>query len=158
MAQTTYQQADKDLYWMQQALRLAQKAQLHNEVPIGAVLIVNDAVLAEGCNQPIATHDPTAHAEIIALRKACLTQQNYRLPPDSTLYVTLEPCAMCVGALLHARVNRLVFGALDAKAGAVASVFSLLDNRQLTHRIAWEGGCLKQACADILQDFFRARR
>ncbi len=150
--------ASRDHYWMQYALKMAERAQQLDEIPVGAVLIAADQIIGEGWNQPITTSDPTAHAEIIALRQATHAIQNYRLPVNCTLYVTLEPCAMCAGALLNARLTRLVYGALDAKAGAVASVFSLLDNLQLNHRITWEGGCLATSCANLLQNFFRKRR
>lgn len=142
---------------MRVALDLARHASAEQEVPVGAVLVLNDESLGEGWNQPIATSDPTAHAEIIALRQAAQRQQNYRLP-GTTLYVTLEPCAMCLGALLQARIERLVFGALDSKAGAVTSVFNLLDSSQLNHRITWVGECLANESIALLQGFFQKRR
>lgn len=148
---------DNDEKWMRQALLLAQNAQTQNEVPVGAVIVHENCVIAEGWNQPIAQHDPTAHAEIVALRQAAKALKNYRLT-DATLYVTLEPCAMCIGAMIHARVKRLVFGALDPRAGALASVFKIADEARLNHRIAWEGGVLAQPCSDILKAFFKARR
>ncbi|HVV68773.1 MAG TPA: tRNA adenosine(34) deaminase TadA [Gammaproteobacteria bacterium] len=148
----------RDCYWMQHALTLAKRAEGQAEVPVGAVVVASDRVIGEGWNQPIATSDPTAHAEIVAIRASTHNLQNYRLPPNSTLYVTLEPCAMCAGALINARLSRLVYGALDPKAGAVASVFSLLDRRSLNHQVIWEGGCLKEECATLLQSFFQKRR
>lgn len=148
---------EADIKWMRYALGLAQKAQAANEVPVGAVIVRHDELLSEGWNQPIINHDPSAHAEIMALRNAAALTQNYRLN-DCTLYVTLEPCAMCVGALIHARVKRLVFGAYDAKAGAVSSVFRLIDDPRHNHAIQWEGGVLAPECSAILKAFFQARR
>lgn len=142
---------------MRYAIRLAQRAQDQGEVPIGAVLVKSGQCLAEGWNTPIARHDPTAHAEIIALRQAGLTLQNYRLI-DTTLYVTLEPCVMCMGAISHARVKRLVFGAPDPKRGAVCHALALTDADFLNHRVEWRGGVLEASCAELLKDFFRARR
>jgi len=142
---------------MQHALTLAKKAGAQNEVPVGAVVVLNNEIIGEGYNQPITTHDPTAHAEIIALRDAAQKIQNYRLT-DAILYVTLEPCTMCIGALIHARIKRLVFGALDPKTGAVASQFHLLESQRFNHRIEWEGGCLAEECGDILKKFFTNRR
>ncbi len=142
---------------MQRALECAKEAERHGEVPIGAVLVKDDQIIAEGFNQPISSNDPTAHAEIVALRRAAEQAQNYRLV-DTTLYVTLEPCAMCVGALIQARVKRLVFGAFDSRAGAVRSVFQLLDEPRLNHRILWEGGVMADDCAHLLKAFFQSRR
>ncbi|MDD2758997.1 MAG: tRNA adenosine(34) deaminase TadA [Methylomonas sp.] len=146
-----------DEAWMWHALRLAQRAEQQGEVPIGAVLVREEHCLAEGWNQPIRTNDPTAHAEIVALRKAGQAIQNYRLT-DTTLYVTLEPCVMCMGAIAHARVKRLVFGAFDPKRGAVCHALHLCDAPFLNHRVEWSGGVLEQNCSEILSDFFRARR
>lgn len=147
-----------DPHWMQHALQLAQKAQAQNEVPVGAILISNNQLIAEGWNQPISQNDPTAHAEIIALRLAAEKLQNYRLT-NTTLYVTLEPCVMCTGALIHARIKRLVFGALDPKSGAVASQWHLLDHwQQFNHRVEWEGGCLDGECGGVLKRFFEQKR
>jgi tRNA(adenine34) deaminase len=143
--------------WIKMAIDLAKKAETAGEVPIGALLIKDDYVIAEAYNQPISLNDPTAHAEVIALRLAAKALENYRLV-DTTLYVTLEPCAMCVGALIQARVSRLVFGAFDKRAGAVASVFRLLDESSLNHRIDWKGGVLASECAQVLQQFFQKRR
>jgi tRNA(adenine34) deaminase len=147
----------QDQHWMQQALVLAHQAATSNEIPVGAILVLKDEIIGRGWNQSIVHCDPTSHAEIIALRDAAKNQKNYRLL-NITLYVTLEPCAMCVGALLNARIKRLVFGAVDPKAGAVASVFHLLDTKKLNHRIDWEGGCLAEESGKLLQEFFQARR
>ncbi len=146
-----------DLDFMQRALELARFARGQGEVPVGAVVVLENKIIGEGYNQPIARHDPTAHAEIIALREAAHYSQNYRLPKAATLYVTLEPCAMCVGALQHARVGRLVFGASDPKTGAVDSVYKLL-NQPVSHKIAWEKGLLAEESAALLRHFFQERR
>lgn len=143
--------------WMRYALSLAKKAEQANEVPVGAVIVRNNELISEGWNQPIFSHDPSAHAEMIAIRKAGELSQNYRLT-DCTLYVTLEPCSMCVGAMIHARIGRLVFGALDSKTGAVQSVFRLIDDPRHNHFIQWEGGVLADECGAILKAFFQARR
>ena len=146
-----------DEAWMRYAFRLAQRAEQHGEVPVGAIVVNEDRCIAEGWNASIATHDPTAHAEMVALRKAGLALENYRLC-DATLYVTLEPCVMCMGAISHARVKRLVFGAFDPKRGAVCNALSLTDASFLNHRISWLGGVLEIECSELLRDFFRARR
>lgn len=146
-----------DVRWMRRALALARKARAEGEVPVGAVLVLNGAVLGEGWNRPIATRDPTAHAEMLALRAAGLALGNYRLA-GAVLYVTLEPCLMCAGAMLHARIARLVFGAYDPKAGAAGSVFSVLHSERINHRLAVIGGLNEGKCRDILRDFFRDRR
>jgi tRNA(adenine34) deaminase len=148
---------ESDHKWMQRALALAREAESLHEVPVGAVLVVDDKILGEGFNCPISHSDPTAHAEIMALRAGANTQKNYRLV-NSTLYVTLEPCVMCVGAIIHARVKRLVFGALDAKGGAVISAFQLLDTDKLNHKVEYAAGLLKQDCGSILTQFFKAKR
>lgn len=142
---------------MRYAIRLAQRAEQQGEVPIGAVIVKDDRCIAEGWNTPIATHDPTAHAEIVAIRKAGVALENYRLC-DATLYVTLEPCVMCMGAISHARIKRLVFGAFDSKRGAVCNALSLTDASFLNHRVNWTGGVLEEECGELLKDFFRARR
>lgn len=143
---------------MQRALALAQEAERAGEVPIGAVMVDADgAVIAEGWNRPISTHDPTAHAEIVALRTAAQRLGNYRLP-GTTLYVTLEPCPMCAGALVQARVARVVFGARDPLAGSAGSVFNLLESERLNHRAMVTGGVLGEGCAELLKGFFKARR
>ena len=142
---------------MRYAFRLAQRAEQQGEVPVGAIVVKDDRCIAEGWNASIATHDPTAHAEMVALRKAGLALENYRLS-DATIYVTLEPCVMCMGAISHARVKRLVFGAFDPKRGAVCHALSLTDASFLNHRINWVGGVLEIECSELLRDFFRARR
>lgn len=146
-----------DEVWMRHAIRLAQRAEQLGEVPVGAVVVKDDRCIAEGWNASIATCDPTAHAEITALRQAGLVLENYRLC-DATLYVTLEPCVMCMGAISHARIKRLVFGAFDPKRGAVCNALSLTDAGFLNHRVSWQGGILETQCADLLRDFFRVRR
>lgn len=142
---------------MRHALKLARRAQDLGEVPVGAVVVKDDEVLAEGWNQPIASHDPSAHAEMVAMRAASTALKNYRLG-GLTLYVTLEPCVMCAGAIIHARLARLVFGASDPKAGAVNSVYDVIAQPRLNHKPKWTGGVLAAECGAILQDFFRARR
>jgi tRNA(adenine34) deaminase len=146
-----------DAAWMRHALRLAERAEALGEVPIGAVVIRDDRCIAEGWNRPIGSHDPTAHAEIVALRDAGRAVGNYRLV-DATLYVTLEPCVMCMGAISHARIKRLVFGAFDSKRGAVCHALSLTDASFLNHRVAWQGGVLEAECSELLKSFFKARR
>ncbi|MDF9391057.1 MULTISPECIES: tRNA adenosine(34) deaminase TadA [Methylococcus] len=146
-----------DEAWMRHALRLARTAEAAGEVPIGAVLVKNGEVLGEGHNQPISSHDPTAHAEIVALRAAGARLGNYRLV-DTTLYVTLEPCAMCMGAILHARIGRLVFGAADPKRGAAISALRLIDAEFMNHRVEVTEGVLAEECGQLLRDFFRNRR
>lgn len=147
----------QDEYWMQQALLLAQHAKQAGEVPIGALLVMNDEVLAEGHNCPISMHDPSAHAEMIVLRKAAEKINNYRLL-HSTLYVTLEPCMMCAGAMVHARIKRLVYGAMDVKAGAITSKTKALNQPFLNHVVEHAGGLFAEQCGAILSDFFRERR
>ena len=147
-----------DARYMTRALDLAARAAAEGEVPVGAVLVVGGEIVGEGWNRPIASHDPTAHAEIQALRAAAARLGNYRLP-GSTLYVTLEPCVMCAGAIVHARVERVVYGAPDPKAGACGSVFDLLpSDGRFNHRTECTGGILAQACGETLRAFFRARR
>ncbi|WP_293392395.1 tRNA adenosine(34) deaminase TadA [Nevskia sp.] len=158
MSESTSMASEADEHWLRHALSLAERAAAEGEVPVGAVLVGADgAMLAEGWNRPIALHDPTAHAEIMAMRVGAAALGNYRLT-GSTLYVTLEPCAMCAGAIIHARVGRLVFGASDPKAGAVNSVYDLIARPQLNHVVAWQGGVLEADCAEQLRAFFRARR
>ncbi len=149
--------SERDPYWMRRALELAQRAAAAGEVPVGAVLVLDHEAIGEGWNLPISRCDPTAHAEIMALRAAAARLGNYRLV-NSTLYVTLEPCAMCAGAMIHARVGRLVFGATDPRAGAAGSVFNILQSEQLNHRAEVIGGILAEECGAVLRDFFRARR
>jgi tRNA(adenine34) deaminase len=146
-----------DEHWMQQALELAEQAAVVGEVPVGAVLVLDDKLLACGWNRPIGSHDPTAHAEIVALRAAGRALQNYRLT-GAVLYVTLEPCLMCVGAMVHARIGRLVFGAPDPKSGVVSSLCQGFELPGLNHTVAVTGGILAVQCGDVLQRFFRARR
>lgn len=146
-----------DTDWMYEALRCAERARAAGEVPVGAVLVRGDDCLGEGWNCPIGSHDPTAHAEVMALRDAASRLGNYRLP-GSTLYVTIEPCTLCVGALVHARVERLVFGATEPKAGVVISQARLLESPWFNHRIAVTGGVLEVECRALMQDFFRQRR
>jgi len=142
---------------MAQALQLAQRAEAEGEVPVGAVVVYQGQVIGEGWNAPIARHDPTAHAEIHALREAAARLGNYRLP-GSTLYVTLEPCVMCAGAILHARIQRVVYGARDPKTGASGSVFDVLTTDKLNHRVEITQGVLQQQCGDLLRQFFKSRR
>lgn len=146
-----------DEHWMRLALEQARIGAAGGEVPVGAVLVQDGALLAAGYNRPIAAHDPTAHAEIDALRRAALALGNYRLS-GSTLYVTIEPCTMCAGAMIHARVSRLVFGALEPRSGAVCSHFRLLDAEVYNHRISYTGGVLAAECSALMTEFFRGRR
>ena len=150
-------QAPDDAYWMRLALEQAQAAAQAGEVPVGAVVVRAGQLIATGRNGPVAGHDPTAHAEIVALRAAAQQLGNYRLE-DCTLYVTLEPCAMCSGAMLHARLPRVVFGAADAKTGVAGSVLDLFAQPQLNHQTQVQGGVLAQDCAQLLGEFFRQRR
>src|SRR5207237_10222056 len=144
-------------HWMEEALSLARQAQARGEVPVGAVVIKDNAIIGRGGNAPIAANDPTAHAEIAALREAARALGNYRLP-DCDLYVTIEPCAMCAGAILHARVRRLVYGARDPKTGACGSVVDLFADARLNHHTTVIGDIAAEACARLLSDFFAARR
>lgn len=146
-----------DEAWMRRALELAEQAECEGEVPIGAVLVVNNELVAEGWNQPLSTNDPTAHAEIVALRAAAAQLKNYRLP-DSTLYVTLEPCVMCAGAIVQARVGRLVYGAPDPQRGAATSAFKLLTAPALNHRAEITSGILGDECSQKLRTFFERKR
>jgi len=149
--------ADTDIVFMQRALELARDAEASGEVPVGAVLVKDGEMIGEGFNQPISRSDPTAHAEIVALRAAAASRANYRLP-GSTLYVTLEPCPMCAGAMVHARVERLVYGASDPRTGAAGSVFDLVRSGELNHRLEVQSGLLAEESAALLRTFFRARR
>ena len=148
---------EQDAEFMKMALMQAHQARDAGEVPVGAVLVANQQIIASGHNQPIGHHDPSAHAEIVTLKAAGTALANYRLP-ETTLYVTLEPCMMCCGAIMHARVSRLVYGASDAKTGCVHSVMKLFDNAQLNHHTMVEGGVLADECAQVLKDFFKERR
>lgn len=142
---------------MRRALELAARARAAGEVPVGAVVVKDSSVIGEGWNRPIAAHDPTAHAEIEALRAAAQALQSYRLG-DTTLYVTLEPCAMCAAAIVHARVARVVFGAWDPRVGAAGSAFDLLNAPALNHRVDAFGGVLGEECGELLRGFFAERR
>ena len=146
-----------DEFWMEEALREAQRAAAAGEVPVGAVVVAAGQIVGRGSNRPISGNDPTAHAEILALRQAGASMGNYRLE-DCDLYVTIEPCAMCAGAIVHARIRRLVYGAADPKAGAVETVMQVLENPSLNHRVGVTKGVLAGRSMEILQDFFRNRR
>jgi tRNA(adenine34) deaminase len=143
--------------YMRAALEQARLALAAGEVPIGAVLVVEDTIIARAFNQPISAHDPTAHAEVLALREAARTLENYRLT-EATVYVTVEPCLMCVGAMVHARVREVVYGALEPKTGALVSAMKALESPGLNHRFAVTGGVLEDDCRAILQEFFRGKR
>lgn len=146
-----------DEYWMRQALRLALRAQEEGEVPVGALLVLDNQVIGEGWNRPIGRHDPTAHAEIMALRQGGAVLQNYRLL-NTTLYVTLEPCVMCAGAMVHSRIRRLVYGAADVKTGAAGSLMDILRHPGMNHQVEILSGVLAEECAATLSNFFRMRR
>ena len=146
-----------DEYWMRYALELAKRAWEQGEVPVGAVLVQGDKVIGEGWNRPIGQHDPTAHAEIMALRQGGKVLENYRLL-DTTLYVTLEPCVMCAGAMVHSRIMRLVYGAKDEKTGAAGSLLDVIGHPGMNHQIQIDCGVLAEQCAGMLSDFFRMRR
>jgi tRNA(adenine34) deaminase len=148
---------DRDEQFMRLALDEAEKALHIGEVPVGAVVVRGDEVIASAHNGPVGLNDPSAHAEILALRRAAATEGNYRLA-GTTLYVTIEPCLMCAGALIHARVSRLVFGAPDPKGGAVVSLYEVLQDSRLNHRVEVTGGILREACGEILGRFFREKR
>jgi tRNA(adenine34) deaminase len=150
-------QDELDQYWMRHALMLADKAEQAGEIPVGAVLIKDNQIIGEGWNMSICQHDPSAHAEMLAVRQGAQYLQNYRLL-DTTLYVTLEPCAMCAGLLVHSRIGRLVFGAYDAKTGAVGSVMNLVQHPVLNHQLQVTGGVLADQCGAKLSEFFRQRR
>ena len=150
-------QAELDHQFMQQAIEQAQLAALEGEVPVGAVLVRDGKVISRAFNQPITHHDPSAHAEMLALRAAAKAEVNYRLP-GSTLYVTLEPCTMCAGAMLHARVDRVVYGAPDPKTGAAGSVLDVFSSKQINHQTAVEGGVMSEECGQLLRSFFKERR
>lgn len=146
-----------DIIWMQYALSLAHLAKAQGEVPVGAVIVRDNVMIGEGFNRPIATHDPTAHAEIQAIRMATLHDNNYRLS-NATLYITLEPCVMCAGAIIQARIAKVVFGARDPKGGAAGSVFNILQNNALNHKSDIKEGLLEVECGKILSEFFKERR
>ncbi len=149
--------APTDELWMEEALRCARRAPEAGEVPVGAIVVCDGKVVGRGWNQNISNSDPTAHAEVVALREAGATLGNHRLG-DCDLFATIEPCAMCAGALVHARVRRLVYGAVDPKAGAVHSVMQVLNHPGLNHKVEVRGGVLAGKCAEVLQEFFRNRR
>lgn len=150
-------QQASDEAWMRQALALAQKAEALGEVPVGSIIVKDGECIGEGYNLPIKNNDPTAHAEIMAMRAASQHIENYRLV-DTTLYVTLETCVMCMGAIQHARIKRVVFGALDEKRGAICSALSLAEADYSNHHIEWQGGVLSADCSEILKSFFKRRR
>ncbi len=145
--------SQQDEYWMRHALKLARLAWEQGEVPVGAVLVQGDRVIGEGWNRPIGQHDPTAHAEIMALRQGGKVLENYRLL-DTTLYVTLEPCVMCAGAMVHSRITRLVYGAHDEKTGAAGSLLDVIGHPGMNHHIEMISGVLAEECAGMLSDFF----
>jgi tRNA(adenine34) deaminase len=149
--------ATPDEMYMRRALELARDAEAAGEVPVGAVIVRGNEIIAEGFNRPISQRDPTAHAEMIALRAAAALSDSYRLT-GTTLYVTLEPCAMCAGAMVHARVERLVYAAPDPRAGAAGSVFNVVQNPALNHRLDVDAGVLGDECGSLLRNFFVARR
>ena len=146
-----------DEYWMAQALKLADQAEAEGEIPVGAIVVQDNTIIAQGWNRSICTHDPSAHAEMLAIRQAGQYLENYRML-DCTLYVTLEPCSMCAGLLVHSRIKRLVYGADDAKTGAVNSVINLVQHPQFNHQIEVTSGVLAQECGDKLSAFFKRRR
>ena len=150
-------QTELDQQYMRMAIEQAQLAAQSGEVPVGAVVVRDGQVISKAFNKPIANHDPSAHAEMLALREAALVEENYRIP-GSTLYVTLEPCAMCSGAMLHARIDRVVYGALDPKTGAAGSVLDLFSSKQINHQTSVEGGIMSEECGQLLRDFFKGRR
>ena len=146
-----------DQEWMQHAFQLAKRSEAHDEVPVGAIVVHKNKIIGEGWNQSISSHDPTAHAEIIALRDAGDKISNYRLT-ESTMYVTLEPCVMCAGAIVHARVAKLVYAVEDDKTGACGSVFNITQADKLNHRVKIEKGILEKECQTLIQDFFKEKR
>ena len=150
-------QIELDQQFMHQAIEQAQLAGLAGEVPVGAVLVRDGQVISKAFNQPITNHDPSAHAEMLALRQAALSTENYRLP-GSTLYVTLEPCIMCAGAMIHARLDRVVYGAADPKTGAAGSVLDVFSSKQINHQTSVEGGVMSEECGQLLRNFFKERR
>ena len=143
--------------WMRLALKQAEEAAQNDEVPVGAIIVYQNEIIGEGWNQPISSHDPTAHAEIIALKNAGEKIGNYRLP-ESTMYVTLEPCVMCAGAIVHARIARLVYAVNDEKTGACGSVYNLVQAEELNHHVEVEKGILERQCQALIQDFFKEKR
>jgi len=150
-------QEELDHQFMQQAIEQAHLAALAGEVPVGAVLVRDGQVISKAFNKPITNHDPSAHAEMLTLRQAAQAEQNYRLP-GTTLYVTLEPCTMCAGAMLHARVDRIVYGASDPKTGAAGSVLDVFSAKQINHQTSVNGGIMAEECGQLLKTFFKERR
>jgi tRNA(adenine34) deaminase len=148
---------EKDNYFMKAALKAAKKAWENGEVPVGAVLVKDDEIISTGQNSPITSNDPTAHAEIIALREGGEKLKNYRLI-DTTLYVTIEPCTMCMGAIIHARIKKLVFGAFDPRAGAAGSLFDFTVENKFNHKVEVKSGILESECRELVQDFFKQKR
>lgn len=148
----------EDVKWMHEALNLAKQGAEHGEVPVGAILVHNQQIIGQGFNEPIGRHDATAHAEIVALRDACRRLNNYRLPLQTTLYVTLEPCTMCIGALIHARVDRLIYAASEPRAGMVGSQMNLAAESFYNHRIQVYKGLCREHSSQMLKAFFRERR
>ncbi|HTY55870.1 MAG TPA: tRNA adenosine(34) deaminase TadA [Candidatus Binataceae bacterium] len=146
-----------DIEFMTEALAEARKGAAEGEVPVGAIVVLNDEVIAAAHNQPIALYDPTAHAEILALREAGIAVGTYRLV-DAIVYVTIEPCVMCIGAMINARIAKLIFGARDEKAGAVGSIYDIGRDGRLNHRIEVQSGVLESECAEVMREFFRQRR
>jgi len=157
MVKTQMNHGLTDVDYMTRALALADDAQRSGEVPVGALIVLNQQIIAEGFNQPVSSHDPTAHAEIVALRRAGVARHTYRLT-GATLYVTLEPCAMCLAAMVHARIARVVFGAWDARQGAAGSAFDLTHSRALNHSVDAFGGVLADECGARLRVFFESKR
>ena len=155
--QTTAEQAQLDLVFMQRAFALAQQAESHDEIPVGAVVVYQGKVIGEGFNQSIMLNDPSSHAEMNAIRQAGQVLDNYRLL-DCTLYVTLEPCPMCAGLLVHSRIKRLVYGCNDHKTGAAGSAFNLVNNPQLNHQLAVSSNIMQAECGQLLSAFFKRRR
>ena len=151
------EQAHSDEYWMRLALDAALVAGKNNEVPVGAILVKDNQLVSTANNSPISLNDPCAHAEVLAIRNAALSLDNYRLP-GTTLYVTLEPCMMCAGAMLHARIERLVFGAYDEKTGVAGSCFDWINDEKQLHKIKVQGGVLENDCRVLLQNFFKQKR
>lgn len=146
-----------DFFWMSKALKLAKRAELQNEVPVGAVLVINNQLISSAFNKKEQWHSPIAHAELIVLHKASQRLKNWRLT-EATLYVTLEPCMMCAGALIHARIKRLVYGASDPKTGAVSSLYSVCSDKRLNHQIEVTKGVMAEQCGEILSQFFKKKR
>jgi len=148
---------DRDILFMGMAIEEALRAEESGEVPVGAVLVLGEEVLARAHNRTVSLNDPTAHAEVLAIRRAARLRKNYRLP-GTTLYVTLEPCILCAGAVLQARIERLVYGARDPKGGAVESLYRLLEDSRLNHEVRFAGGVMERECGEILSGFFRKKR